>query len=69
MGPFIGADLTDAEVQSKDYHQESAVELDTETHAGEDVPLYARGPGAAGVKGVMERDEIGRLIATVLGLK
>ena len=29
----------------------------SETHAGEDVPLYATGPGSEGVRGVMEQNE------------
>jgi len=40
-----------------------------ETHAGEDVPLYARGPGAGRVKGVMEQDEIHGVILDALGIK
>ena len=30
----------------------------SETHAGEDVPAYARGPGAEGVRGVMDQHEL-----------
>lgn len=64
-----GPALTQAIVQAKDYEQEVAVAMGSETHGGEDVPLYARGPGADKVRGVMEQDEIGRLIVDVLGLK
>jgi alkaline phosphatase len=58
--------LTDNMVQARDYRQQTAVKLGSETHGGEDVPLYARGPGAENVHGVMEQDEIGTLIAEML---
>ncbi len=58
--------LTDNMVQAKDFRQQTAVKLGSETHGGEDVPLYARGPGAEKVRGVMEQDEIGKLIAEML---
>ena len=58
--------LTDNMVQAKDFRQQTAVKLGSETHGGEDVPLYARGPGAEKVRGVMEQDEIGKLIAGAL---
>jgi len=59
--------LTDNMVQANDYRQQTAVQMGSETHAGEDVPIYATGPGAKKVRGVMEQDEIGQLIAEVLG--
>jgi len=51
--------LTDNMVQAKDYRQQTAIPMGSETHAGEDVPLYATGPGAHHFKGVMDQDEIG----------
>jgi len=60
--------LSDNTVQAKDYRQQSAVRLPSETHAGEDVPLYASGPGSDQIRGVMEQDEIGKIIDVVLGL-
>ena len=59
--------LSDNMVQAKDFRQQTAVNLGSETHAGEDVPLYATGPGAEKVRGVMEQDEIGKLMAEALG--
>jgi len=59
--------LTDNAVQAQDFRQHSAVHLEYETHSGEDVPLYARGPGAHRVKGVMEQDEIYRVMTKALG--
>ncbi len=32
--------------EDKNYRQESAVYMQSETHGGEDVPIYARGPMA-----------------------
>jgi len=61
--------LTDNMVQDPDFQQQTAVNLNSETHAGEDVPLYARGPGADGVKGVMEQNEIHGVIVRALGIK
>ena len=58
--------LTDNMVQAPDYRQQTAVPLGSETHAGEDVPLYATGPGSDQVRGVMEQDEIGQLIERML---
>lgn len=72
-GPNVRKDdspaLTDNMVQAKDYRQQTAVNLEYETHAGEDVPLYATGPGAQSVRGVMEQDEIYRIMANALGWK
>jgi len=59
--------LTDNMVQAPDYRQQTAVHLGSETHAGEDVALYATGPGSARFNGVMEQDEIGQILADLLG--
>ncbi len=59
--------LSDNMVQAPDFRQQTAVNLNSETHSGEDVPLYATGPGSENVRGVMEQDEIGRLIAEAIG--
>lgn len=58
--------LTDNLVQAPDYRQQSAVNLSSETHAGEDVTLFATGPGAERFKGVMEQDEIGVILEDFL---
>ena len=59
--------LTDNMVQGRDYRQQTAVHLGSETHAGEDVALFATGPGAAHFNGIMEQDEIGQILAEFLG--
>ncbi len=61
--------LTDNIVQAPDYQQQTAVNMSSETHAGEDVPLYATGPGSHRVKGVMEQDEIHGVMMNALGIK
>ena len=59
--------LTDNIVQAPEYRQQTAVHLGSETHAGEDVALFATGPGAQAFRGVMEQDEIGRALANFIG--
>lgn len=48
--------------------QQSLVPTGSETHAGEDVALYASGPGATKVHGVMEQNRIYDVIMQALGL-
>ena len=59
--------LTDNLVQARDYRQQTGVKLSSETHAGEDVALFADGPGAGRFGGVMEQDEIGQILGELLG--
>ena len=60
--------LSESDVLDPDYQQQTAIPMGSETHAGEDVPLYATGPGAAAFRGVMDQDEVGRaIIAAVEG--
>ncbi len=40
------------------FHQEALVPLDSETHGAEDVGIYARGPGASLLTGVVEQNTI-----------
>ena len=58
--------LDDETVSSPDYQQQTAIRMRSETHSGEDVPLYATGPGAENFGGVMDQDEIGQAIAALL---
>ena len=51
-------DLTHVDTESSGYHQESLVHTNAETHAAEDVVVYATGPGAELVHGVMEQNVI-----------
>lgn len=47
--------------------QQSLVPLGSETHAGEDVALYAQGPGAEKARGVIEQNVIYKIITDALG--
>lgn len=47
--------------------QQSAIPLRSETHAGEDVALYAQGPGAEKVRGVIEQNVIYDIIRSAYG--
>lgn len=52
------ADLAGVDTQDKDYHQEALVALESETHAGEDVLILAKGPGAHLFRGIVEQSYI-----------
>lgn len=54
--------LTPEEVADPNYQQAGLVELRAETHGGEDVAAYAVGPGAEKVRGVMEQNELFRVL-------
>ena len=51
-------DLTGVDTTSAGYHQEALVPLSSETHAGEDVAVFASGPGAHLVTGTNEQSLI-----------
>jgi alkaline phosphatase len=51
------------------YFQEAAVPLGSETHSGEDVAIYAIGPGAEQVRGTVKNTHIFHVMKAALGLK
>ena len=51
-------DLTNVDTTEPGYHQEALVPLSSETHSGEDVGIYANGPGAHLVSGTNEQSII-----------
>jgi alkaline phosphatase len=57
-GAVARVDLTNVDTMAQDYMQEAAVPMSAEAHGGEDVPVYARGPGADAVHGVIEQNQI-----------
>ena len=59
-------DLSDTDTLAPDYRQLGTLPMGSETHAGEDVPAYATGPGAAGVSGVMEQNQLFFVMQRVL---
>ena len=58
-GPDTGRkDITDVDTTTPGYHQEALIPLSSETHSGEDVGIYAKGPGAFLVNGTNEQSVI-----------
>ncbi|KAM7321259.1 hypothetical protein ACRRTK_019351 [Alexandromys fortis] len=57
------ADVTDEESRDPKYRQQAAVPLSSETHGGEDVAVFARGPQAHLVHGVQEQNYIAHVMA------
>jgi alkaline phosphatase len=62
-------DLTSVDTTRPNFLQEATVPLTDETHAGEDVPIYASGPHAHLIRGVMEQHAIYHVMAEALGWK
>jgi alkaline phosphatase len=60
--------LTNAITEDPLYLQESTLPLGSETHAGEDVPIYAGGPSAALFHGAREQNFVYHVIAAALGI-
>ncbi len=53
-----GHDLSTIDTTDEGFHQEALVPLSSETHAAEDVAIYAEGPGAYLLHGVLEQNAI-----------
>jgi alkaline phosphatase len=68
INPGRDQDLNDFDTESPDFHQESLVGMGAETHAGEDVALFARGAGSNVVRGVLNQNEIYHVMRRALGL-
>lgn len=51
-------DLTSVDTEDADYLQESTVPLSSESHGGDDVGIWARGPGSDAVRGSVEQNAI-----------
>jgi alkaline phosphatase len=60
-------DLTNVDTTLKTFMPESVVPLSAETHAGEDVAIFASGPQAHLVRGVMEQHWIYHVMKEALG--
>ena len=65
-GRFLDLSMTDV-VKTQGFHQEALVPLSAETHAGEDVAIYAGGPKAHLFQGTMEQNTIYHVMKTALG--
>ncbi|MDR6992019.1 alkaline phosphatase [Luteimonas sp. 3794] len=57
--PAIGRpDLREVDTEHPDFMQEALVPLGSESHGGDDVGIWARGPGSDAVRGTMEQNAI-----------
>jgi len=61
-------DISAVATESAGYHQEALIPMGSETHAGEDVGVWARGPGAHLLTGTNEQSLIFHVMARSAGL-
>ena len=62
------ADLSGVDTTSAGFHQEATVPRSSETHSGEDVAIYAKGPGASLFSGTNEQNMIFHVIEHISNL-
>jgi len=55
-------DLTHVDTEHPDYMQEALVPSRSESHGGEDVGIWARGPGSRAIRGTLEQNTIYHMI-------
>lgn len=55
-------DLRDVDTEHPDFMQEALVPMKSESHGGDDVGIWARGPGSDAVRGTVEQNVIYHLI-------
>jgi alkaline phosphatase len=60
-------DLSGVDTTADNFQQQSLVPLSSETHGGEDVAIYARGPWAHLVQGTMEQNAVYWVMSKALG--
>ncbi|WP_394200209.1 alkaline phosphatase [Shewanella waksmanii] len=61
-------DLNYVDTQSAGFHQEALIPLSSETHAGEDVAIFASGPGSHLLQGTVEQNHIFHVMNHAAGL-
>lgn len=70
-GSYFGAalrpDLTTVDTTTANYMQESTLPMGAETHAGEEVSIYATGPQAHLFRGTLEQNVIYHVMSGALG--
>ena len=66
IAPGREQDLSTVDTTDPDFHQQSLVGMGSETHGGEDVALFARGPGADLARGVIDQNEIYHIMRRAL---
>lgn len=62
------ADLTEVDTTEPNYQQVATLPMESETHSGEDVAAYARGPEAERIRGVMEQNLLFQVMHDALRL-
>lgn len=60
-------DMTAVDTEDPDFHQEALVPLSSETHAGEEVAIYAVGPKSYLIHGVQEQSYIYQVMKDAFG--
>ena len=60
-------DLSGVDTQAMEFRQPSLTPLESETHGGEDVAIYAWGPGDDAVAGTLEQNAVFHVMARALG--
>jgi len=55
-------DLTNIDTATPGFHQEAVIPKSSETHAGEDIAIYAKGPNAHLAQGTMEQNTVFHII-------
>jgi alkaline phosphatase len=71
-GAWVGGprpDLSEVDTEGdKDFLQQAGLPAEDDTHGGEDVAVYARGPGAERIHGVIEQNEIFHAMSVASGI-
>lgn len=67
FGGALRPDLTTIDTTGANYLQESSVPMGSETHAGEEVSIYATGPQAHLFRGTLEQNVIYHIMSGALG--
>lgn len=62
------ADLTSVDTTDVDFLQQALIPLSSETHAGDDVAIFAQGPWAHLFHGVVEQNVVYHVMAKAIGL-
>ena len=63
------ADLSEVNTEDPDYKFQAAVPLGGDTHGGEDLPVWAKGPGAWLIQGTVEQNYLFHVIDYALSLR
>jgi alkaline phosphatase len=66
ISPGREQDLSAVDTTHPGFHQQSLVGMGAETHGGEDVALFAAGPGAELARGVIDQNEIYHIMRRAL---